>query len=59
MRTQHWFKIGSFALGLHARNVAISTKSGEKDFSDKALFWVVTAMHWYNGTQKYKIQNFK
>ena len=26
----HWFKIGSFALALQARNVVISTKSEEK-----------------------------
>ena len=29
MRTQYGFKIGSFALALHARNVAISTNLGE------------------------------
>ena len=30
IRTRHSFKIGSFTLALHARNVPISTKSGEK-----------------------------
>ena len=29
MRSRHWFKIGSFTLALHAKNVTISTKSGE------------------------------
>ena len=29
MHTRHWFKIGSFTLALHARNVAISTNAGK------------------------------
>ena len=33
----HWFKIGSFALALHTRNLAISTKSGEKQLSLRLL----------------------
>ena len=32
MRTRQLFKVASFALALHVRNVAITTKSGENTF---------------------------
>ena len=39
MRTQYRFKIGSFALALHARNVAIPWKSQEKSLIFFAFSW--------------------
>ena len=40
MRTRHWFRIGSFAVALHARNVAIPMKSWEKTITN-SMKWKV------------------